>query len=77
MTKDLVILVLQRAIWRQPPQKGLFHHSDSGTQYCSKAYQALLDTSGIIKVIVMITPASNHFIVSLRKNGFFMRNIVP
>ncbi|MBE6022298.1 MAG: hypothetical protein E7231_03570 [Cellulosilyticum sp.] len=43
MVKELVILALQRAIWRQPPQKGLIHHSDRGTQYCSKGYRALMD----------------------------------
>lgn len=48
MTKELVISALQKAIWRQPPKKGLIHHSDRGSQYCSKAYQALLDHHGII-----------------------------
>ena len=48
MTKELVILALQRALWRQPPQKGLIHHSDRGSQYCSKAYRALLDKHNII-----------------------------
>ena len=47
MTKELVILALQRAIGRQPPQKGLIYHSDSGTQYRSKAYLALLNEYGI------------------------------
>lgn len=51
MTKDLVILALQRAIGRQPPQKGLIHHSDRGTQYCAKAYRTLLDKYGIISSI--------------------------
>lgn len=43
MTKELVISVLQRAIDTQPPQKRLIHHSDRGTQYCSKAYRVSLD----------------------------------
>lgn len=48
MTKELVIHALQQAIWRCPPQKGLIHHSDRGSQYCSKAYQDLLVQYGII-----------------------------
>lgn len=48
MTKALVISALKRAIDRQPSQKGLIHHSDRGTQYCSKAYRSLLDQYGII-----------------------------
>ena len=48
MTKELVITALKRAIDRQPPQKGLIHHSDRGTQYCSKAYRSLLEHHGII-----------------------------
>lgn len=51
MTKELVILALQRAIWKQPPQKGLIHHPDRGTQYCSKAYRALLDEYDMISSI--------------------------
>ena len=52
MTKDLVILALRRAIWRQAPKQGLIHHSDCGTQYCSKAYRALLDEYGIITDLI-------------------------
>lgn len=48
MTKELVISALQRAIDRQPPKEGLIHHSDRGTQYCSKAYRTLLHKHGII-----------------------------
>lgn len=48
MTKELVIDALKRAIDRQPPQQGLIHHSDRGTQYCSKAYRSLLEQYGII-----------------------------
>ena len=48
MTKELVILALERAITTQKPTKGLIHHSDRGTQYCSKAYQAILKKHGII-----------------------------
>ncbi|MFQ9696322.1 MAG: hypothetical protein ACLRY5_05800 [Zhenhengia sp.] len=43
LTKELVISALQKVIWRQPPKKGLIHHSDCGLQYYSKAYRVLLD----------------------------------
>jgi putative transposase len=42
MTKDLVILALERAIMNQPPRVGLIHHSDQGSQYASNEYQELL-----------------------------------
>lgn len=48
MTKELVIGALKRAIDRQPSQNGLIHHSDRGTQYCSKTYHSLLEQHGII-----------------------------
>lgn len=48
MTKELVISALQKAIWRQLPQKGLIHHSDRISQYCLKAYRALLDKYDIV-----------------------------
>ena len=48
MAKEFVITALQWAIDRQPPGEGPIHHSDRRTQYCSKAYRALLDKHGII-----------------------------
>lgn len=47
MTKELVITALKRAIGRQPPKPGLIHHSDRGSQYCSKDYQAILKKNKI------------------------------
>ncbi|WHX28119.1 IS3 family transposase [Virgibacillus halodenitrificans] len=35
MTKELTITALKRAINQQPPQKGLIHHSDRGSQYAA------------------------------------------
>lgn len=51
MTKELVILSLPRALWRLPPQKWLIHHSDCGSQYCSKTSRPLLDKHNIISSI--------------------------
>lgn len=42
MTKELTITALKRAINQQPPQKGLIHHSDRGSQYAAYDYQAIL-----------------------------------
>jgi putative transposase len=41
MTKSLVCDALRAAYWRKKPAPGLMHHSDRGSQYCSKAYRAL------------------------------------
>jgi putative transposase len=38
MKKELVITALDRAMKHQPPQKGLIHHSDRGSQYASLDY---------------------------------------
>lgn len=42
MTKELVTNSLYRAVARKRPLAGLVHHSDRGSQYCSKRYRALL-----------------------------------
>ena len=42
MTKELTIKALQRAIIQQPPQEGLIHHSDRGSQYAANDYQEML-----------------------------------
>jgi transposase InsO family protein len=43
MTKNLVSQSLFRAIEAKYPVKGLTHHSDRGSQYCSYEYRHLLD----------------------------------
>jgi transposase InsO family protein len=48
MEQSLVIRALMMAINLRKPGPGLIHHSDRGSQYCSKAYQALLKQHGII-----------------------------
>ena len=47
MTQDLVIQALFRAVVAKRPGKGLIHHSDRGSQYCSLAYQKLLSQFGM------------------------------
>jgi len=43
MTKNLVSQSLFRAVAAKRPDPGLIHHSDRGSQYCSKKYRKLLD----------------------------------
>ncbi len=47
MTKSLVSQSLFRAVAAKRPQKGLIHHSDRGSQYCSYEYRELLDQFGM------------------------------
>jgi putative transposase len=47
MTKDLCLSALQLAIVCKKPAAGLIHHSDRGSQYCSKAYQEQLKKQGM------------------------------
>ena len=44
---DLVLAALRMALAQRRPQAGLLHHSDRGSQYTSKDYQALLSAWGI------------------------------
>ncbi|MGI6492044.1 MAG: IS3 family transposase [Pelotomaculum sp.] len=48
MTKELVIDALETAIKRRNPSPRLICHSDRGSQYCSHAYQSLLQEHGFI-----------------------------
>jgi putative transposase len=43
ITKDLVIGSFLMAIKRKQPCSGLIHHSDRGSQYCSREFVKLLD----------------------------------
>jgi transposase InsO family protein len=44
---DLVIAALRMALAQRRPLAGLLHHSDRGSQYTSRDYQALLQAWGI------------------------------
>jgi transposase InsO family protein len=48
LKKDLALNALRRAIAIRRPPKGLIHHSDRGSQYCSDDYQKLLAAYGFI-----------------------------
>ncbi len=45
--KHLVIDALLMALGQRKPARGILHHSDRGSQYASKEYQALLREAGI------------------------------
>lgn len=47
MTKNLISQSLYRAVASKRPGKGLIHHSDRGSQYCSHDYRRLLDQFGM------------------------------
>jgi transposase InsO family protein len=48
ITKDLVEKSLFRAVAVKRPPKGLVHHSDRGSQYCSSSYRKLLERFGMV-----------------------------
>jgi putative transposase len=47
MTKNLVMESLLRAVENTKPPKGLLHHSDKGSQYCSHEYRRMLEGLGM------------------------------
>ncbi len=47
LTKNLVSQSLLQAVTIKRPEKGLLHHSDRGSQYCSHEYRKLLDKYGL------------------------------
>ena len=48
MKAKLVTDALQMALWRRRMPKGVMVHSDRGSQYCSKKYQALIKKHKLI-----------------------------
>src|SRR5512136_2309561 len=47
LTRNLVNQSLLQAVTTKRPEKGLLHHSDRGSQYCSHEYQGLLRQFGL------------------------------
>jgi transposase InsO family protein len=47
ITTELVTRSLFRAVAARRPPRGLMHHSDRGSQYCSPHYRKLLDRIGM------------------------------
>jgi len=47
LTRDLVSQSLIRAVTAKRPAKGLIHHSDRGSQYCSHDFRNILERYGL------------------------------
>ena len=47
MTASLVCDALRMALWRRQMPKGVIVHTDRGSQYCGKEYQALIHKHGL------------------------------
>jgi len=47
LTRNLISQSLFRAVAAKRPPKGLIHHSDQGSQYCSHEYRSILDRLGL------------------------------
>jgi transposase InsO family protein len=47
MTRNLISESLLRAVGAKRPARGLLHHSDRGSQYCSLEYRDLLEELGM------------------------------
>jgi len=47
MTRNLISQSLCRAVEAKRPSKGLLHHSDRGSQYCSHEYRRILEQFGM------------------------------
>lgn len=48
LKKDLALQALRQALAIRRPPRGVIHHSDRGSQYCSNAYQKLLTAYGFV-----------------------------
>jgi transposase InsO family protein len=48
LNRNLVSQSLLQAVTTRMPEKGLLHHSDRGSQYCSQEYRSLLKHFGLI-----------------------------
>jgi putative transposase len=47
LTRNLVSESLFKAVTAKHPAKGLIHHSDRGSQYCSHEYRNILERFGL------------------------------
>lgn len=46
-SSELMVLALQKAVAERNPQQGVIHHSDHGSQYTSKVFQAVCQAANI------------------------------
>ena len=48
MTTELVQIALQKALRFRKPLPGCIHHSDRGSQYCSREYRSDVENAGLL-----------------------------
>ncbi|MEH6905152.1 IS3 family transposase [Neobacillus drentensis] len=76
MDHTLPLSALKEAIILRKPNEGWIHHSDRGTQYCSKNYiEALKEAKAVISMSRKATPYDNacveSFFASLKKEYLY------
>ena len=76
MDHTLPLRALKKAIALRNPSEGWIHHSDRGTQYCSKNYlEALKEAKAVISMSRKATPYDNacveSFFASLKKEYLY------
>jgi putative transposase len=76
MDHSLPLRALRKAITLRKPSEGWIHHSDRGTQYCSKKYiEALKEAKAVISMSRKSTPYDNacveSFFASLKKEYLY------
>jgi putative transposase len=68
---ELVIDVLEMALWRRKPAAGLIHHADRGVQYAALSFGKRLEEAGIVPSIgragsAVENAVSESFVASLK-----------
>ena len=76
MDHTLPLRALKEAVAQRKPSEGWIHHSDRGTQYCSKKYiEALNEAKAVISMSRKATPYDNacveSFFASLKKEYLY------
>ncbi len=76
MDHTLPLRALKEAVTLRKPSEGWIHHSDRGTQYCSKKYtEALKEAKAVISMSRKATPHDNacieSFFASLKKEYLY------
>ena len=68
---ELVVDVLEMALWRRNPDIGLIHHTDRGVQYTALSFSKRLEEAGIVASMGRVGSAldnaiSESFVASLK-----------
>ncbi len=63
LEQELVLRALDRAVDLRDPVQGILHHSDHGSQYCSKAYRNRLEELGMTQSMSRRGDCWDHAVV--------------